>query len=100
MGQSNPNYYGTFFSSPQHLLKEQERVGQEVEREVEMRMKRAERAEESLTEMLHSTETNMQVSDSFQCSNSDICQHTASVHSHIRHAIILALTPRRLFRIC
>lgn len=72
-------------------------MGQEVEREVEMRMRRA---EESLTEMLHGTETNMQVSDTFRRSNSDICQHAASVHSHIRHAIILALTPQRIFRIC
>ncbi|XP_076594333.1 TBC1 domain family member 31 [Chaetodon auriga] len=44
----------------QHLLKEQERMGQQVEEEVEMRMRRAEREEESFTELLHSTETNMQ----------------------------------------
>ncbi|XP_045899928.1 TBC1 domain family member 31 isoform X2 [Micropterus dolomieu] len=44
----------------QHLLKEQERMGQEVEEEVEMRMRRAEREEESYTELLHNTETNMQ----------------------------------------
>ncbi|XP_038567965.1 TBC1 domain family member 31 isoform X2 [Micropterus salmoides] len=44
----------------QHLLKAQERMGQEVEEEVEMRMRRAEREEESYTELLHNTETNMQ----------------------------------------
>ncbi|XP_039973734.1 TBC1 domain family member 31 isoform X2 [Xiphias gladius] len=45
----------------QHLLKEQERMGREVAEEVEMRMRKAEREEESYTELLHSTETNMQV---------------------------------------
>ncbi|KAG7229366.1 hypothetical protein INR49_012883, partial [Caranx melampygus] len=45
----------------QHLLKEQERTGQEVEVEMEMRMRKAEREEESYTELLHSTETNMQI---------------------------------------
>ncbi|GAA6224396.1 TBC1 domain family member 31 isoform X1 [Lates japonicus] len=45
----------------QHLLKEQERTGREVEEEVEMRMREAEREEESYTELLHSTETNMQI---------------------------------------
>nr|XP_046256314.1 TBC1 domain family member 31 [Scatophagus argus]XP_046256315.1 TBC1 domain family member 31 [Scatophagus argus] len=44
----------------QHLLKEQERMGHEVEEEVEMRMKRAEREEESYTQLLHSTKTNLQ----------------------------------------
>uniref|UniRef100_A0A3P8TTL2 TBC1 domain family member 31 n=1 Tax=Amphiprion percula TaxID=161767 RepID=A0A3P8TTL2_AMPPE len=44
----------------QHLLKEQERVGREVEEEVEVRMRKAEREEESFTELLHSTQTNMQ----------------------------------------
>lgn len=42
-------------------------MGREVEREVEMRMRRSERAEESSTELLHNTETNMQVGDTFQC---------------------------------
>ncbi|XP_023266178.1 TBC1 domain family member 31 [Seriola lalandi dorsalis] len=45
----------------QHLLKEQERMGRDVEEEVEMRMRKAEREEESYTELLHSTETNMQI---------------------------------------
>lgn len=49
--------------SPQHLLKEQEHTGREVEEEAEMRMRKAEREEESYRELLHSTETNMQVSD-------------------------------------
>uniref|UniRef100_UPI0037E9B930 TBC1 domain family member 31 n=1 Tax=Semicossyphus pulcher TaxID=241346 RepID=UPI0037E9B930 len=44
----------------QHLLKEQERMGQRVEEEVEIRLRRAEREEESYTELLHGTETNMQ----------------------------------------
>ncbi|XP_037641622.1 TBC1 domain family member 31 isoform X2 [Sebastes umbrosus] len=44
----------------QHLFKEQERTGREVEEEAEMRMRRAEREEESYTELLHCTETNMQ----------------------------------------
>ncbi|XP_049440523.1 TBC1 domain family member 31 isoform X1 [Epinephelus fuscoguttatus] len=44
----------------QHLFKEQERMGREVEEEVEMRMRRAEREEERFTELLQSTETNMQ----------------------------------------
>ncbi len=54
------------FFFPQHLLKEQERMGRKVEEEVEMRMGRAERGEESYTELLHDTETNMQVGDTFQ----------------------------------
>lgn len=41
-------------------------MGREVEEEVGMRMRRAEREEESYTELLHDTETNMQVSDTFQ----------------------------------
>nr|XP_019946572.1 PREDICTED: TBC1 domain family member 31 [Paralichthys olivaceus] len=45
----------------QHLLKEQERMGREVEEEVEIRMRKADREEESLTELLHCTETNMQI---------------------------------------
>ncbi|XP_054478450.1 TBC1 domain family member 31 [Anoplopoma fimbria] len=44
----------------QHMFKEQERVGREVEKEVEMRMRRAEEEEASYTELLHCTETNMQ----------------------------------------
>ncbi|TMS10562.1 TBC1 domain family member 31 [Larimichthys crocea] len=44
----------------QHLLKEQERMGREVAEEVETRMRRAEREEESFTDLLHSTKTNMQ----------------------------------------
>ncbi|XP_034063579.1 TBC1 domain family member 31 isoform X1 [Gymnodraco acuticeps] len=42
----------------QHLFKEQERVGREVEEE--MKMRKAEREEENYTELLHHTETNMQ----------------------------------------
>lgn len=38
-------------------------MGREVAEELEMRMRKAEREEESYTELLHSTETNMQVSD-------------------------------------
>lgn len=41
-------------------------MGRKVEEEVEMRMRRAEREEESFAELLHSTETNMQVSGTFQ----------------------------------
>ncbi|XP_069549171.1 TBC1 domain family member 31 isoform X1 [Brachyistius frenatus] len=44
----------------QHLLKEQKRVGWDVEEEVEMRMRDAEKVEESFTEPPHSAETNMQ----------------------------------------
>ncbi|KAM9353380.1 TBC1 domain family member 31 [Symphorus nematophorus] len=44
----------------QHLLKEQERMGRKVVEEMEMRMRSAEREEESYTELLHSAETNMQ----------------------------------------
>ncbi|XP_044215928.1 TBC1 domain family member 31 [Thunnus albacares] len=44
----------------QTLLKEQERMGREVEEEVELRMRKAEREEEGYTELLHSAETNMQ----------------------------------------
>ncbi|XP_071327062.1 TBC1 domain family member 31 [Trachinotus anak] len=45
----------------QHLLKEQERMGWEVEEEIEMRMRKADREEESYSELLHSTEANMQI---------------------------------------
>jgi len=44
------------------MFKVQERTGQEVEEETEMRMRRAEKEDESYTEMLHGTEANMQVS--------------------------------------
>ncbi|KAK5862681.1 hypothetical protein PBY51_018050 [Eleginops maclovinus] len=44
----------------QHLFKEQERIGREVEEEVEMKMRKAQREEENYTELLHHTETNMQ----------------------------------------
>ncbi|XP_033959344.1 TBC1 domain family member 31 isoform X4 [Pseudochaenichthys georgianus] len=44
----------------QHLFKEQERVGREVEQEVEMKMRKAEREQENYTELLHHTETNIQ----------------------------------------
>ncbi|KAM4579996.1 TBC1 domain family member 31 [Odontesthes bonariensis] len=44
----------------QHLLKEQQRVGQEVEEEVRMKMKEGERAEDNYTELLHNAETNLQ----------------------------------------
>lgn len=45
----------------QHLLKEQQRAEREVEKEVEARMREADRQEQSYTELLHSTEGNMQV---------------------------------------
>ncbi|XP_031134183.1 TBC1 domain family member 31 [Sander lucioperca] len=45
----------------QHLFKEQERMGREVEEETEVRMRRAEREGDSYAELLHCTETNMQV---------------------------------------
>lgn len=51
---------------PQHLLKKQERFGQEVEEDMEMRMRKAEREEERYTELLHSPETNLQVSEMSQ----------------------------------
>ncbi len=41
-------------------------MGRKVEEEVEMRIGRAEREEESYMELLHDTETNMQVGDTFQ----------------------------------
>lgn len=41
-------------------------MGREVEKETEMRLRGAEREEESFTELLHCTETNMQVSGTFQ----------------------------------
>ncbi|KAM7420309.1 hypothetical protein PAMA_014833 [Pampus argenteus] len=44
----------------QNLLKEQERIGREVEEEVELRMRKAEREEASYTKLQHSTETNTQ----------------------------------------
>ncbi|XP_053182759.1 TBC1 domain family member 31 [Scomber japonicus] len=44
----------------QNLLKEQERMGREVEEEVDLRMRKAEREEKSYTEQLHSVQANMQ----------------------------------------
>ncbi|XP_047454123.1 TBC1 domain family member 31 isoform X2 [Mugil cephalus] len=44
----------------QHLLKEQERVGRNVEEELEMRMREAEREEARYTGLLNAAETNMQ----------------------------------------
>ncbi|KAM4633879.1 TBC1 domain family member 31 [Polymixia lowei] len=44
----------------QQLMKEQERVGREVEEEVEMRMRRAEREEVGYRELIHNTEENLQ----------------------------------------
>ncbi|XP_038145493.1 TBC1 domain family member 31 isoform X1 [Cyprinodon tularosa] len=44
----------------QDLLKEQKRFGLEVEEEVQLKMREAERAEESYSEMLHNTEKNLQ----------------------------------------
>lgn len=41
-------------------------MGREVEEETEVRMRRAEREGDSYAELLHCTETNMQVSDTFQ----------------------------------
>ena len=46
---------------PQELLKEQERVGREVEEEVEVRMRRDERDEEEHRHQLRDAETNLQV---------------------------------------
>lgn len=45
------------------MFKEQERVGREVEEEVELRMRKAEKEESSYTELLCSTDTKLQVSD-------------------------------------
>ena len=42
-------------------MKEQERVGQEVQQEVEMRMRKADKEEESYRELVHNTETNLRV---------------------------------------
>uniref|UniRef100_A0A3Q2P7U2 TBC1 domain family member 31 n=1 Tax=Fundulus heteroclitus TaxID=8078 RepID=A0A3Q2P7U2_FUNHE len=44
----------------QDLLKEQERVGRAVEEEVLLKMREAERADESYSELLHSAESNLQ----------------------------------------
>ncbi|XP_068592005.1 TBC1 domain family member 31 [Cebidichthys violaceus] len=55
----------------QHMFKEQERMGREVEGEVEMRMRRAEKEEESYTELLHCTETNM---EALEESMAEACQ--------------------------
>jgi len=45
----------------QELLKEQERVGREVEEEVEVRMRRAERDDEEQRQLLHDADTDLQV---------------------------------------
>ncbi|KAG7474161.1 TBC1 domain family member 31 [Solea senegalensis] len=45
----------------QHLLKEQERTGQDLEEEVELRMRKAERDEQTFIELLHRKEANVQV---------------------------------------
>uniref|UniRef100_A0A3Q1KH56 TBC1 domain family member 31 n=1 Tax=Anabas testudineus TaxID=64144 RepID=A0A3Q1KH56_ANATE len=58
----------------QHLLKEQERLGRDVEEEVEMRMRKAEKEEESYTELLHSAETNLQVTQALEESLAEACQ--------------------------
>ncbi|KAM3873428.1 TBC1 domain family member 31 [Diretmus argenteus] len=55
----------------QQLLKEQERVGQVVQEEVEMRMRRAEREEDGYRELQHDTETNLQ---SLEESLAEACQ--------------------------
>lgn len=44
----------------QDLLKEQERVGREVEEEVQRKMREAERADETYSELLHDAESNLQ----------------------------------------
>ncbi|XP_036930288.1 TBC1 domain family member 31 isoform X1 [Acanthopagrus latus] len=44
----------------QHLLKEQVRMGQEVEKEVGMRTRTADREQGSYTDLLHSSQANMQ----------------------------------------
>ncbi|XP_053287821.1 TBC1 domain family member 31 isoform X3 [Pleuronectes platessa] len=45
----------------QHLLKKQGHMGREVENEVQIRMRKADREVESLAELLHCPETNMQI---------------------------------------
>ena len=45
----------------QELLKEQVRVGRQVEEEVEVRMRRAERDEEEHRDLLHHAQTDLQV---------------------------------------
>lgn len=55
----------------QDLLKEQERIGRAVEEEVEMRMRRSEREEQSYTELLHSTEKDAQALEE---SLAEVCQ--------------------------
>lgn len=57
-------------------------MGQEVEKEVGMRMRTADREQGSYTDLLHSSQANMQVSDTFQCGdNIDICQRAISMDS-------------------
>lgn len=74
----------------------------EVEEEVEMRMRRAEREEESYAKLLHSTGTNTQVSNTFQHGASTvilICVMCPSgfTRKHLNHTVIqtlfLAQTP-------
>lgn len=50
-------------------------MGREVEEEVELRMRKAEREEESYTELLHSRGTNLQVSETHRVErpNSTTC---------------------------
>ncbi|KAM9310324.1 TBC1 domain family member 31 isoform 2-T2 [Pholidichthys leucotaenia] len=55
----------------QHLLKEQERVGREVEAEVEVRLREAEMEDEGYTELLHSTKANIQ---GLEESLAEVCQ--------------------------
>ncbi|XP_075937513.1 TBC1 domain family member 31 [Anarhichas minor] len=61
----------------QHMFQEQERMGREVEGEVETRMRRAEKEEESYTELLHCTETNMQALEE---SMAEACQLDLESH--------------------
>lgn len=49
----------------EHLLKEQERVERTVEEEVEMRLRRAERENESFTEQFHRPDPSIQVKQHF-----------------------------------
>lgn len=43
-------------------MKKQERVGREVEEEVQLKMRAAERADDTGPELLHGAESNLQVS--------------------------------------
>lgn len=53
-------------------------MGQDVEEEVEMRMRKAEKEEESYTELLHSAETNLQVSETSQYGAREVTMTYAS----------------------